>query len=131
METLTLKVRIAVLWIFMAVAISAHGVLSFMEPGAIEQITSGGMQLSAGMLVFMALFWLVPLTMAFLSVTLKDVANRRANIILGIVFVVLSIFHLTEHLAHPTVHQLLIVCSTIVVAALIVWYAWKWPKQEA
>ena len=130
MEKLTLKIRIAVLWLFMAVAMSAHGVLSVFEPGVIEQITSGEMQISAGMFLFMSLFWLVPLIMAFLSVTLKDVANRWANIILGIVFAVLNIFHLTEHFAHPLVHQLLIVCSTIVVAVLIFWYALKWPKQK-
>jgi len=130
MEKLTLKVRIAVLWLFMAVAMSAHGVLSVFEPGVIEQITSGEMQISAGMFLFMSLFWLVPLVMAFLSVTLRDLANRWGNIILGIVFAVLNIFHLTEHFAHPSVHQLLIVCSTIVVAVLIFWYALKWPKQK-
>ena len=131
METLTLKTRISVLWIFMAVAMSAHSVLSFMEPGVVEKIISGEMQIGAGMFVFMAIFWWVPLVMAVLSVTLKDFANRRANIVLGIIFIVLSIFHLTEHLAHPSAHQLLIVGSTIVVAALIVWYAWRWPKREA
>jgi len=68
--------------------------------------------------------------MAVLSVTLKDLANRWANMILGIVFTVLNIFHLVEHLAQPSVHQLLIIGSTVVVTALIFWYALKWPKQE-
>ena len=130
MESLNLKIRIAVLWIFMAVAMSAHGVLSVFEPGVIEQITSGEMQIGAGMFVFMSLFWLVPLIMAFFSVTLKDVANRWANIILGIAFTVLNVFHLTEHLAHPSVHQSLVIGSTVVVAFLIFWYALKWPKQK-
>jgi len=129
MEILRWKTRIAVLWLFMAVAMSAHGVLSFMEPGAIEKV--GEMAMGPGMLLFVSLFWWVPLVMAVLSVTLKDVANRWTNFILGIIFTILNIFHLTEHLAEPSVHQLLIVCSTIVVTALIAWYAWKWPKQEA
>jgi hypothetical protein len=128
METLTLKTRISVLWIFMAVAMSAHGVLSFMEQEVVEQMWE--LEMGPGMMLFMAIFWWVPLVMAVLSVTLKDSANRWANMILGIVFTVLSIFHLTEHLAHPSAHQLLIVASTIVVAALIFWFAWKWPKQK-
>ena len=131
MENLTLKIRISVLWLFMAVAMSAHSALALFDPDVIEEITSGKMEISAGMFVFMALFWLVPLAMAFLSVTLKDSANRWTNIILGIVFTALNIFHLTEHLAEPSAHQLLIIGSTVVVTALIVWYAWKWPKQEA
>jgi len=129
MQILQWKIRISVLWIFMAVAMSAHGVLAFMEPGAMEQI--GEMQMGAGMLLFMALFWWVPLVMAVLSVTLKDLANRWANMILGIVFTALNIFHLIEHLANPSAHQILIIGSTVVVTALIFWYALKWPKQEA
>ena len=129
MERLTWKIRISVLWLFMAVAMSAHSIVFFMEPGATEEIQE--MQIGAGMLFFSALFWLVPLIMAFLSVTLKDSANRWANVILGIVFTLLNIFHLVEHLAQPSVHQILIIGSTVVVTALIAWYAWKWPIQEA
>ena len=129
MGILQWKIRISVLWIFMAVAMVAHSVLAFMEPGAMEQIEE--MQISVGMFLFMALFWWVPLVMAVLSVTLKDLANRWTNIILGIVFTVLNIFHLIEHLADPSAHQILIIGSTVVVTALIFWHALKWPKQEA
>lgn len=128
MASLTLKIRIALLWVFMAVAMSAHSIVFFMEPGAIEEIEK--MQMGAGMLLFMALFWWVPLVMAVLSLTLRDSANRWANMILGIVFTGLNIFHLIEHLAQPSVHQILIIGSTVVVTALIFWYALKWPKQE-
>jgi predicted membrane channel-forming protein YqfA (hemolysin III family) len=129
MESLTWKTRISVLWLFMAVAMSAHSVLGFMERDIVEQMWE--MQMGAGMLVFMALFWLVPLTMAALSLTLKDSANRWANIVLGIVFTLLNLWHLVEHVTTaPAVHQILIIASTVVVTALIAWYAWKWPKQE-
>jgi len=113
----------------MAVAMSAHGVLSFMEPGAIEKV--GETAMGPGMLLFVSLFWLIPLWLAFVSMTVKDSCNRWVNFVLGIVFTLLNIFHLTEHLAEPSVHQILIVGSTVVVTALIAWYAWKWPKQEA
>ena len=118
----------------MAVSMSAHSVLFFMEPGAVEQITSGeieGMAMGPMWLLFMAFFWWVPLVMAFLSVALKDTANRRANITLGIIFTLLNIYHLIEHVMNPSAHQLLIIGSTVVVTALIVWHAFKWPKQEA
>ena len=139
MGNLALKVKIAVLWLFMAVVYSAHMALSIFEPGVIELITDGKMQLSEGEFIFSAFFaWLIPLTMAFLSVTLKDSANRWANIIVGIVITAVNIFHLlyeqltqpSFHMAQPSIHQLLLNISTVVVAALIVWYAWRWPKQE-
>ena len=129
MEILRWKIRISVLWLFMAVAMSAHNALFFMEPGAIDKI--GDMAMGPGMLLFMALFWWVPLVMAFLSVTLKDSANRWTNVVLGIVFTILNIGHLIEHIAKPSPAQLLLIASTVVVTALIAWYAWRWPKQEA
>jgi hypothetical protein len=87
------------------------------------------MQVGVGMLVFMALFWLVPLIMAVLTVTLYDSANRWTNLILGIVFTLFNIYHLVEHLTTAlAIHQILILASTIVVAALVVWHVWKWPE---
>jgi len=136
MEVLAWKVRISVLWLFCAVAMSASMVLSLMDPGVIEGVMAGEMeawQISAGLLLFVSLFWLIPLVMAFLSLTLKDAANRWANIILGIVFAVFTIVNVIAHTmkGEPPVGHLLIVLSMIVVPALIAWHAWKWPTQEA
>ena len=139
MEILRYKMRISVLWLFMAVAMSAHMALSIFEPGVIKLIATGEMEISEGEFIFSAFFaWLIPLTMAFLSTTLKDSANRLANMTLGTVFIFGNIFHLSFeqlaepsiHMAQPSVHQLLLNLSTVAVAALVVWYAWRWPKQE-
>ena len=131
METLTLKVRILSPWLFVAIAISAHGVLSVMEPGAIGELISGEMVVGPGMLLFMSLFYWIPLVMAFLSVTLTDDVNRRANMVLGAVFVVLNAIHLSEHIAEPSAHQILLLASTVVAPALIFWYALKWRRVQA
>lgn len=127
-----MKVKIAILWIITAVFMSAHGILLFSEPGIIEQTMAGdiyqGMD-PALMLFVMSLFWLIPLWMAFLSVILKPVINRWTNIILGVVFTILNIWHITEPCC-VMVHQKLIVISTIIASALVVWYAWKLPKEK-
>ncbi len=128
MEILRWKTRIAVLWLFTAVAMSAHMVLSVFEPGVIELITAGKAQLDEPAFIFSALFaWLIPLAMAYLSLTLQDSANRWANIILGIVVTAVNISHLlfeqlaqpSAHMAQPSIHQLLLNGSTVVVTALI------------
>ncbi len=69
---------------------------------------------------------------AVLSLTLKDKANRWANIILGIFYAGFILFELTMSLTtvvHPYV--ILMDSSVIVAAAFIAWYAYKWPKQQA
>jgi len=129
-------IRISVLWIFFAVAYSVHYALSFFEPGALQKILSGE-NTTATKLVHMMLIgetcigWLIPLTMAFLSVTLGDFANRNLNMVLGGLYALLSILHVAKcpivHVSNkPSVHQLLIMASTVVVTALIFWYAWTW-----
>ncbi|MFQ5821976.1 MAG: DUF6326 family protein [Candidatus Heimdallarchaeota archaeon] len=126
-----MKVRISVLWIFMAVA--SYRCIYYLEPGFIEGILSGewAEYQSPGMLLFIANIWLIPFIMAFLSVTLEDLANRRANIVLGIAFTGFNIYHFILHLVEfPTIYSLLIVGLTVVATVLIVWYAWKWPNEE-
>ena len=127
MQDLTLKIRISLLWLFMAVAMSAHSVLAFMEPGAIEEI--GEMAMGPGMMLFMALFWWVPLVIAVLTFILRNSANRWTNIVLGIIFTILNIYHLVEHVADPSAHQILIIASTVVATVLVVWFAFKLPKE--
>ncbi len=129
MEKLAYRTKISVLWIFMAVAMSAHSVFAFMDPKAVAQMKE--MHIGPMMFLFMALFWIVPLIMAFLSITLKDTAGRWVNIILGLLFTVFNLFHFFEHLAQPSIQQIVIIGSTVVVTALISFYAIKWPKQVA
>jgi len=124
-----------VLWVFLAVGMSASMILLLMEPGVIEGLMAGNLewtQVSEGLLVLNALFWLIPLIMAVLSLTLKASPNRRANIALGIVFVLLYVVDIMQHSIHGALHvaYLLMLVLGIVVAAFIAWFAWRLPKQE-
>ncbi len=125
------KVRISVLWLFSEVAFIGYMVLTSLKPGIVEQIISGeiqGLKIGQEVLALYAFIVLFPLVMAFLSVTLKDSINRGANIIMGMVGVVLSFVSLSEEIADPYAYAVLIWVAKIVVDALIVWYAYKWPK---
>ena len=139
METLRYKTKIAVLWVVMAVATSAHSIMIAGDPTAMERMSEEAAAMGPGMWLFMALFWLVPLWMAFVTMAVKGSSNRWANFVLGIIFTILNIWHFfacalaldeTTPVGEPTAHHILIVGSTVVATALIAWYAWKWPKQE-
>jgi len=129
------KIKLAVLWVFLAVGFSALTIVSLMMPGAMEQIIAGEIEemgpITEGLLFFFAIFWLIPLTMAFLSLTLKDSANRWANIIVGIVWAGIGILDLGDTLNRGWLTLSLVAFSKTVASVLIVWYAWKWPKKEA
>ena len=129
------KIRIVVFWLFIAVTMSANTMLYLIVPGVIDEIRSGeivgmpaGDELILGMAI--AYFW-VPLIMAVISLTLKDKANRWANIILGAFYAVFILFELTMNVitvAYP--YTILMDISVFAVATLIVCYAWK-SRQKA
>ena len=128
------KIKISVLWLFYAVAFLAVMSLGSLEPGVLQEFLDtgeiGGMKVGPELLLLFAILLLVPLIMAFLSLTLKDSTNRWANIIVGIVFTVFQLVALIETLAEPSAWATLMELSKVVAPALIVWYAWK-SKQKA
>ena len=128
------KIKIAVLWVFVAVSFSALTMIALLMPGGIEQLIAGESEefgaITEGVLLFFAIFWLVPLTMAFLSLTMKDSANRWANIIVAIVWAALGIYDIGDGLKRGWLTVSLISFSKTVASALIIWYAWK-SKQKA
>ncbi len=124
------KIKIAVLWLIYAVVGVGSGFFMLWEEGVIEQIIAGeimGTEITPEIILVDTIFLLIPLVMAFLSLTLKDSINRWANIIVSIFSIGLMLFAFTE-LTAP--YAILMNLSMIVAAALIVWYAWK-SKQKA
>ena len=125
------QIKLAVFWLFIDVTMPANTILYLIVPGVIDEIRAGeivGMQAGAGLILGMAIaYYWIPLVTAVLSLTLRGKANRWANIVLGAFYAVFILFELTMNVttvAYP--YAILIDVSVFAVAALIVWYAWKW-----
>jgi len=123
------KIKIAVLWIVLEFCIitvsmlSIHVVIQSIPEEMIAETTPEEI-----MAVVITL--LIPPIMAFLSLTLKDKANRWLNIIVAIVFIVLFPFGSVGFPTEVMPSLILTGIVEIVALALIVWYAWK-SKQKA
>jgi hypothetical protein len=140
METLKWKIRIVTLWVISAEAMSAHMIMVTIDPVSMKRMLEWGATINADGWLFGAIWWLVPLWMLFATITLKDSFNRWTNFVLGIIGTLLNIYHFfmcgvpyfqPSPLAVPTAHHILLLGTAVVATALIIWYAWKWPKQEA
>jgi len=119
-ENLALKTKLSVLWLFTEVAFVDFSILAGMELGA--------KQAGPEELLLSAIILLVPLVMAFLSLTLKDSTNRWANIIVGIVFASFMLIASGISLAQRVTYSILMILSGLVATVLIVRYAYKWTK---
>jgi len=137
MENLALyKMKLAVLWLVFFCVMITMPTLELYLPDYIADIITGetgGIQITTELILLLAIVMLIPPVMAFLSFTLKGSINRWANIIMGIVLAILSLTFPIEYLAKQDAiyaGPILIGIVEFAVAALIVWYAWKWPKPE-
>ena len=123
------------LWLFYTIAFLAVLSLGSMEPGVLQTFLFtgeiGGIAITSELLLVFAVLMLVPLIMAFLSLTLKDAINRWANVIVGVVYTVFQLFAWAELMASPSpyAYAVLLELTKVLVPALIVWYAWK-SKQK-
>ena len=129
---LTWKLRITVLWIFVAVCETAGMALLLFEPGVIRDMMAGqlyGADIhSAGVQINTALYWLAPMALAYLTLVLKDTANRRTNAVAGAVTAVTGISLLIGQPDGTSAGENFVLIVVSLVALLIVWHAWKWPR---
>jgi hypothetical protein len=111
------------------------GYSGFFEPGVIDQIIAGefvAVGITTTQALLLGLITMTPpCVMVFLSLTLKANANRLVNITLGIFYTGLVLITQFGIIMDTSINYLFSGIVEVVLTALIVWYAWKWPKQEA
>jgi hypothetical protein len=129
---LTWKLRITVLWIFLAICQAAAFALLLLEPGVIHGLMAGQLwgvnTHSAGVQINTALFFLAPMAMAYLTLVLNDAASRWTSGVLGALAAVTGISTLIGQPAGMSAGVNLVVIVVSLVALLIVWHAWKGPR---
>ena len=102
------------------------------DPVALKELVAGTTEITVTneMLLVLSIILAVPIFMSFLSLTLKDKANRWANLIIGVFFVVWELVFLIFVYLQDPAYEIFWGIAYLVFAALVVWYAWKWPKQK-
>ena len=91
-------------------------------PGYMEEIIP---QTTPEVMMLLAIIVMILPLMAFLTLTLKDSVNRWLNIILAIVFIVLSPIGVIDIPSDYLPSMIIIEIVEIAALVLIVWYAWK------
>lgn len=120
------RIKLSILWICLMLIYLLGDVLRIFagdfKPGEIE-----GMQVSPAMYVGIAALMVIPIIMAFLSLTVSYPLIRWASIVVAIFF---FLFNLVSLRGYAPYDQFLLVVS-FVFNALTVWHAWKWVPPGA
>jgi hypothetical protein len=117
-----IQIRLSALWIALMLTYLLGDVLRIFsgdfKPGEI-----GGMKISQGMWLGIAMLMLIPIVMVVLSLLLPQPANRWANIIVAIFFL---LFNLVGLPTYPSAYDKFLIIVGLVFNVLTVWFAWKW-----
>ena len=126
------RIILSVLWIARKLSGLQGDSARLHDPVALKELVAGTTEITVTneMILVMSIIMAVPIFMSFLSLTLKDTANRRANLGVGIFFVVWELVFLIFVYSQDAVYEIFWGIAYLVFVALVVWYAWKWPKQE-
>ncbi len=128
---INIKIKLSGLWVTVMFLFAYVDILSKFQPGVIEDAIAGKMgPFPATQVALLAAITLmaIPSLMVFLSIALKPKANRWANIIVGILQILVVLGSL--FMGGAWGYYILGSIVEIVLLSLIVVYAWKWPKQE-
>ena len=127
---INVKLKISALWVAMLFVFAYVDIFGFLRSEIIEGIMAGKVatfQINQVFLFLTTLYILIPSIMVFLSLVLKPKVNRWTNIIVGILYIA-SI--LGSCIGETWAFYIFGSIVESLLLFLIIWYAWKWPKQE-
>ena len=127
---INVKLKISALWIAMLFVFAYVDIFAFYRPDIIEGIMAGKVavfEINQTFLFLTTLYILIPSIMVFLSLVLKPKVNRFTNIIVAVLYIVTI---LASCIGETWAYYIFGSIVESLLLLLIVWYAWKWPKQE-
>jgi len=124
------KMKLSALWASVMFCYIYGDFFGLYRPGKLQGLLEGRMPLgptTQGVLLGTAIVMAIPSVMVFLSLALKPVLNRWMNIIFGVLNTAIMLMTMPG----AWVFYIFLGVVEVVLTALIVWYAWNWPREQA
>ena len=131
---LDVRIILAALWVAGMLSSLTGDTYRLSDPIALQSIiaNTGPVVASSELLLVMSIIFVVPIFMSVLTLALKYPVSRWANRIIGIFYAMITLaFWVLSLVLRSAGYEIVWSTAQLVFALLVVWYAWKWPKQEA
>ena len=127
-----IKIKLASLWASATFCYLYGDYFELYTPGKIDSLLSGENILdSPTKLLIASMILATSSVMVALSIILKPRINRVLNIVFGILFTVMMLFIGFNSNTEWYGFYVFLAFLESIITALIVWYAWKWPKEKS
>ena len=127
-EVVGTRARLSATWVFVMLNMVFADILSFMSPGALQQVLAGtadGIQITPAFLLVAAVVAQVPIAMVLLSLLLPQRTARWANIAAAMVTVAFVL-----GMGSSTPHYVFIAALETIGCLAIAWWSWTWRPAE-
>jgi hypothetical protein len=124
------KYKLSALWVAVMFLFIYVDYFSLYEPGAIEEIMAGivwNFDITQTWAFSAMILMTIPTLMIFLSLRLTAKVNRWTNIIVGFLYLIVVIGNVV---GETWAFYILGSVVELLLLALIIGYAWRWPKHE-
>jgi len=129
-----IKLKLALFWTTLMFLYIYADWFDLMTPGAMESTMK--LETPIGpttptILIFFSILLVIPTLMICLSIILKPKLNKWLNIVVGIIYAILSLTIIVSEIGDEwrtffVIYNLV----EILILSIIVWNAWNWPKIE-
>lgn len=129
MEMLKWKIKLSVLWIILTIN---HLTFEFLDLQRKSDLFRESPQLDTELVkVVMAGKVIIHCITIWLPFILKNTTNKWTNVVLGLLFTIFNTtMFVTGWIDWATPAAVITMFVSSIIAALVVWYAWKSPKQD-
>ncbi len=125
------KIKLSALWSSATLCYLYGDYFELYVPKKTEGLINGNNLLDSPAKLFLAAALLViPALMVFLSVILKAPINRWLNICAGLFFSAIMVLIAFTSITPWRAFYVFLASVESIITSLIVWYAWKWSKQN-
>lgn len=135
---LDVRIILAVLWVAGMLSSLNGDTYRLNDPVVLKSslANTGSTIVTPELLLVAAIIFVGHILMSVLTLTLKSPVSRWANRIIGIFYAMITFAFWALTLVsisagRVAIYEIVWFTAQLVFAFLVVWYAWKWPKQES
>jgi len=126
-----IKIKLASLWASVTLCYLYGDYFELYTPGKIDSLITGENVLdSPTKLLIASIILAISSIMVGASIILKPKMNRILNIIFGTLFTLMMLLIGVNSMTEWYSFYAFLAFLESIITALIVWYAWKWPKEN-
>jgi len=131
-QKVNIKIKLASLWASATFCYLYGDYFELYTPDKVSSLITGdNIMDNPTTLLIASIILAIPSVMVAASIFLKPKINRILNLLFGTLFTIMTMFIGIISTNEWYIFYVFLAFLESIITALIVWYAWKWPKEKS